>query len=142
MLGWRSQFEPRSHFGVRLALLMLLLLPPPLVVLGAAEHVLGPYTAEALMEPLLVVAVGAVLLAGPVLFRDLGSSSGGPDGEGGGGPGPDDPPPTPPPGPPAGGIPLPDAVQASWRVRDHNGPDRRRRPRRPARERERRRVPG
>jgi hypothetical protein len=141
MGGRPSQYEPRSHFGARLLLLAVLLMPSPLVVVGASNGVVSPATAQTLMQPLLVLAVGAVLLAGPMLFRDLGSSSDGSDGDDGGG-GPD---PGPPPSPPTRGpgrIPLPDALPGWWRVRDHVRPALPRRPaRRPAREPGRPRVP-
>lgn len=62
--------------------------------------------------------------------------------EGGGGGGGSEPP-EPPPPPPLGGLPLPDAVPGSWRLRDHAGAPpgtRTRCVREPARERVRERV--
>ena len=135
-----SHFERRSHFALRILLLMLFLVLPALVIVATNRHVLTIATAEALMDPLVVLAFGAILLAGPVLFRDLSIGSGFSGGEGGGGPGPSQPPSS--PSPPRGGIPLPDADQARVRVRDHDRPERRGvRPRRPAREPGRAPVP-
>jgi len=89
--------------------------------------------------PLLLMP--AIMLVSGILFRDKGSGpeppegddGGGGGGRGGGG-GPD-----PPPGPPArprGDLPLPDAEQGRYRLRDHNrpAPGRAIRARRPARE--------
>jgi hypothetical protein len=66
----RSRFERRSHFALRILLLVSFLLPPPVVLMGMSKHVLTIATVHALMTPLVVLAFGAILLAGPVLLRD------------------------------------------------------------------------
>ncbi|HWH09804.1 MAG TPA: hypothetical protein VG165_01645 [Solirubrobacteraceae bacterium] len=66
----------------------------------------------------------SMMLVPAVLFRDRGDGPGPPppsDDDGGTGP-PRRPSPR---GAPRGGLPLPDADQARWRVRDQHGPDRR-----------------
>jgi hypothetical protein len=102
---------------------MLPLVPPPLVVVGMNHQLLTIATGQALMTPLVVLAFGSILLAGPVWFRDLSAPSASSDGDGSDGPGSSQPPS--PQGPLGGGIPLPDAKQARWRLRDHDRPDRR-----------------
>ena len=62
-----SHFERRSHFVLRILLLMLVLVLPPLVIVATNWHVLTIRIAMALMDPLFVMAFGAILLAGPVL---------------------------------------------------------------------------
>ena len=127
---------------MRIVLVVLLLLGPLLAVLAAMLMV--PSAPAPLKRTLLLVAgiwfFSAILLAPAVLFRDSGwpGPSDGDDGGGGGGP----PPPPRPPAPPRGGIPLPDADQASIRLRDHGRAVwQRLRPRREAREPRPARVP-
>jgi hypothetical protein len=103
-------------------------------------HILGLF----LVLPAFMVATGAIallplllvplLMLGPaLLFRDEEPPPGPPgtdDGGGGGGsPAPDG-------GPlaPTGGVPLPDARQGGWRLRDHRRPRRGAHERRPAHE--------
>jgi hypothetical protein len=127
---------------MRIVLLALLLLGPLLAVVAAV--LLVPSAPNPLKRTLLLVAgiwlFSAILLAPAVLFRDSGWPGPADGDEGGGGGGP---PPAPlPPAPPRGGIPLPDADQASIRLRDHGRAGwRRLRPRRAAREQKPARAP-
>lgn len=83
--------------------------------------------------------LAAVAIAPVLCYHASGAAEGWSDDDGDGGPGSD---PSPPAGPPRGGVPLPDADQASTRRRDHNRPSLRDRSRqRRAPEPVRRRAP-
>ena len=75
----------------------------------------------------------AVILVPALLYRRFGSAPGPTESDGGGGPGPDQP--CSSSDPPRGGLPLPDADQATTRARDHRLKlhDRKRRPDAPKR---------
>jgi hypothetical protein len=117
----------RPHFWARVLLAGVAM---PLCV-GTVVSVFGP---PAL--PLLMFAVMSVMLLPGLLYSDSGTSPGSAEGDGGGGPGRG---PLPsPPDAPWGGVPLPDADQATARARDHatprfEGRNRRRRSREPRR---------
>jgi len=134
--GWQR----RSHFGVRITLLVLiplcLLLP---VYAGFEVGLLTQDTAVRIALLLLMACLPALIFVPRVLYV-RSESSPGDDGDGGD-PVPDGP--LSPSGLPGGGLPLPlpDAEQGGWRVRD---PERSappvRRVRRPGREPGRRPV--
>ena len=123
--------QRREHFWWRVAAIP--------VVPGSALCIACAFTPVWKMQPLLrglaVLAIPAVILLPALLYRPSGPPPGS-SGDDGGGSGRE--PPSPPPTRPRGGIPLPDAEQAGFRVRDHNRPrltqPGARRPHRPARE--------
>lgn len=122
----------RSRFWLRFAALVTGMVLPWMVELVA------PVSEQAGLKLLflgLVWALVLVALAPLLLFRASGSDPG-PSDDGGGGPGPEDD--RRPPDRPIGGIPLPDAEQPASRVRGPHQPRHSVRPRRAARERERR----
>jgi hypothetical protein len=131
-----------SSVVVRIALSVLVVFAPVLILIVLV--LLLPSAPEAVGRALFLLTMPwilvALMLVPAALFRGQGSPSGpsDPDDGGGGGGGTDPRPPLRPPGAPRGGIPLPDADQARWRVRGHDRPGPRRvRPRRAAPERTR-----
>lgn len=122
----------RSRFWLRFAGILIAMLLPDLVGILArlGEQAVWPLVLLGFAWSLLLLAPSGFLL-----FHRVGSDPEPDDGDDGG-PGPGDGRPTPPA--PIGGIPLPDAEPSSTRLRDHLRPRRTGRPRRPARERERR----
>ena len=116
--------QRRSHFWFR-ALLAALALPAFMAVLFgvARQRVLSlpdDEVGKGLLTLMFLVGVIALMFVPGLLYRRSDSSSGPSESSGGGGPGPGQPPSS--PHAPAGGLPLPDAEQASTRARDHNGP--------------------
>lgn len=132
-----SARQRRSHFWVRvlIASLGLPALVACLIAVGQL-NVLSNNVATALLSSLFFAGVIALMLVPGVLYRGSGPSPGTSESDGGGGPGPGRPPPS--PDIPRGGLPLPDAEQASARVRDHTWPRFDELPRRPAHEPRRR----
>jgi hypothetical protein len=124
----------RPGLVVRILQTVLLLFAPLLVSLGVVT--VFPSLPEGIAKMLLLVSgawlFSALILTPALLSAGTGSSSSPPNAGGGddGGAGPRQPPS--PSSTPRGGIPLPDADQARGRVRDHDRPGRRMRPRRPA----------
>jgi hypothetical protein len=108
------QMERRSHFWGRALLGCVAVLS--MLPLTAASVTLKVLPEELLGPIWLLFIAGALTLAPVFCYRSAGSS----DVAGGGGPGPE--PPLRGPETPPGGVPLPDAEQASARVRDHNRP--------------------
>jgi len=138
-----SPRDRKPHFWLRVAALPLVPLLIAAVLVGVRElRVLPDGVAAALLLTLVFLTIPGLILVPALLYRRPGSSPDSSDDDGGGGPGRG--PEPPPPASPRGGVPLPDAVQARRRLRDHG---RRalggRRARRPAREPARRpaRVP-
>jgi len=133
-----------SKLAVRVSVTLLVLFGPMLAVFGLV--VLIP-SIDAGIAKLLALFSGvwlmsSLLLSPALLFPPSDHLPGPPGGHGGGGDDPPEPPNT--PNAPRGGLPLPDAEQSRERIRDHDRPDRRRRnlrPRRPAREPDRRPTP-
>lgn len=124
----------RPRFWVRFAAVLIVMLLPDLVglVLPLSEQAIWPIV-------LLGFAWGLLLLvpSGFVLFHRSGADPE-PGEEDDEGPGPGDGRPS--PSGPTGGVPLPDAEPSSTRIRGHRRQLRPPRPRRPVRERERRRT--
>jgi hypothetical protein len=98
----------------------------PLAVFPALAFVVGPGFMPMLLIPPLML-VSSMLFPGPELPPGPSDSD-----DGGGGSGRDGPPD--PPKSPRGGIPLPDAEPARFRLRGHERPRRLSRPRRAATE--------
>lgn len=112
--------QRRSHFWVRV-LLAGLFMPSLLALLFGLGYVLAGSVAVPLaVFPMIVLCAMAVFLLPGLLYRRSGSSPGPSESDRGGGPGPGQPRPS--PGGPRGGVPLPDADQASARARDHFRP--------------------
>jgi hypothetical protein len=132
--------ERQPSFAVRVSLFVLLIvLLSPLValfVLMIAAPAFAQATANGFGALAVAMAVPGIMLArrlfSPHWRLPPGPSDYDDGGGGGGGSGPREP--DAPPGVPRSGIPLPDAEQSRERVRDHDRPRRRLRPRRPARE--------
>jgi hypothetical protein len=113
--------QRRSHFWVRVALASLALPALMAVLVGVARlNVLSDDAAKAILPFLFFLGVVALMLLPGLLYRRSSSSLGPSDSDGGGGPGPGQPRSS--PDVPRGGVPLPDADQASARARDHNTP--------------------
>ncbi len=115
--------QRRSHYWVRVALASLALPALMAVLVGAARLnvlSLSDEAAKAILPFLFFLGVVALMLVPGLLYRRSSSSPGPSDSDGGGGPGPGQPRPS--PDVPRGGVPLPDADQASARARDHNTP--------------------
>jgi hypothetical protein len=113
-----SAGQRRSHFWVRVSLASLGLPALMAALVGIARlNVLPDGAAQAFSPLLFFLGVIALMLVPGLLYRSSGSSPGSSESGGGGGPGPG--PPRPPPDVPGGGVPLPDADQASVRLREH-----------------------
>ena len=113
--------QRRSHFWVRVALASLALPALEAALVGIARlNVLTDGAAKSFLSLLFFVGVMGLMLVPGLLYRGSGSSPDPPDSDGGGCNGPGPPPSS--PDAPRGGIPLPDADQASARVRDHRPP--------------------
>ena len=127
--------QRRPHFWVRLLLAPLIAGCLVLLVMAVTPK----DSRRGVLQALTLLALPALMLAPPLLYRRPGpSSDSGEDDGGGSGP---DTPPSPPPAP-RGGIPLPDAEPASVRLRDHTAAGlSERRARRPSREPERAPTP-
>jgi hypothetical protein len=107
--------EKRPRFLSRLLLAYLATLSLMLVLAGAVMLRILP---EHVLMPLWLPLVFAAPILGPtVCYRSAGSASDSSDADAGGGSGPHQP--SPRPTAPRGGVPLPDADQATVRVRDH-----------------------
>jgi hypothetical protein len=111
--------QRRSHFWVRISMASLVLPSLVAVVVELARLNVLP-DAVARGSSLFFVGVVALMFVPGLLYRGSGSSPGPSESDGGGGVGPE--PPRFSPDAPRGGVPLPDAAQASVRARDHNAP--------------------
>ena len=115
--------QRRSYFWARVLLAALALPAFVATLVGVARlHVLAlsDDAATTLWPFLLFLGVIILMLVPGVLYRRSDPSPGPSEPDGGGGPGPGQPGLS--PDAPRGGIPLPDADQASSRARDHNRP--------------------
>lgn len=115
--------QRRSHFWVRVVLASLALPALMAVLVGVARLrvlSLSDDAAKAILPFLFFLGVMALMLLPGLLYHGSSSSPGPSDSDGGGGPGPGQPRSS--PDVPRGGVPLPDADQASARARDHNTP--------------------
>jgi hypothetical protein len=114
--------QRQSHFWVRL---LLAALAVPLLMGGldvvARLNVLSDNAAKVLLPLPFSLGVVGLMFVPRLLYRRSGSPPGPSESDGGGG-GRGPRPPSRSPDPPRGGIPLPDADQASARVRDHARP--------------------
>jgi hypothetical protein len=113
--------QRRSHFWVRFSLAFLGL--PSLLAIFvwvAWLNVVSDGAGKVFFPVLLLLGVVALMFVPGLLYRGTIAPPGSSESDGGGGSGPR--PPGPSPSDPRGGIPLPDADQASARVRDHNSP--------------------
>jgi hypothetical protein len=129
-----SPRDRKPHFWLRVAALPLAPMLIAAVLVAVRElRVVPDRVAGTLLLTLVFLTIPGLILVPALLYRRPGGSPDSSDDDGGGGPGRGPEPPLPPA--PRGGVPLPDAVQARLRLRDHR---RRalsaRRPRRPARE--------
>jgi hypothetical protein len=127
--------ERKPHFWLRVLILPCapMLIAAMLIVSGEL-HLLPDRVAQTFLLSVVFLTIPGLMLVPALLYRRPGPSPGPSEDEGGGGPGPEQPPAR--PTPPIGGIPipLPDAEQSRTRLRGPRGPQRWRRPRRPARE--------
>jgi len=116
-----SARQRRSHFWIRISLAALAL-PALMAALVGLAHLslLSDDAARLLFPGVLFFGVVALMLIPGLLYHGSDSSPGPSEPDGGGGPGPGPRPPS--PQGPRGGIPLPDAEQASARARDHTAP--------------------
>lgn len=129
-LGFGS--ERRAHFVLRIVLLCLV--PLSVVLVARVSVALNVLTGSAGVRTALLLLLGCLppmaLVPRVLYWRSESSPTEGTDG---GDPVPDRP--SSPPGVPSGALPLPNADQSHWRVRDHVDPDRLpARPRRPSRQ--------